>query len=40
MRALNEWNPTSELEPRGWFRNPRTGRRRTDGDPSLEYIAW
>lgn len=38
MRALNDWQPETEPEPTGWFRNPTTGRRRTDGDPAREYI--
>ena len=27
-------------DPLGWHRHPSTGRRREDGDPSKEYIAW
>lgn len=27
-------------EPEGWFRNPKTGRRRPDGDKEQEYIDW
>jgi hypothetical protein len=38
VRALNEWNPLTEKEPKGWFRHPRTGRRRPGGDPAKEYI--
>lgn len=34
-KALSEW--TGEGEPEGWFRHPRTWRRRPDGDPSREY---
>lgn len=26
--------------PGGWHRNPDTGRRRPNGDPAQEYIAW
>ena len=33
------WDPAIDAEPSGWFRNPQTGRRRPDGDPSKEYIA-
>lgn len=35
--ALHAWDGTGE--PSGWHRNPRTGRRRPDGDPTREYIA-
>ncbi len=31
-----EWE--GEGEPTGWFRHPRTGRRRPDGDPEREYV--
>jgi hypothetical protein len=27
-------------EPAGWFRNPKTGRRRSGGDPKQEWIQW
>jgi hypothetical protein len=30
------WDGTGE--PTGWFRHPRSGRRRTDGDPAKEYF--
>jgi hypothetical protein len=36
--ALDAWD--GEGEPQGWWRNPRTGRRRTDGDPAREYIQF
>ncbi len=36
--AFIVWDPFVELEPTGWFRNPKTGRRRPDGDPRFEYI--
>lgn len=28
----------TDKEPANWYRNPITGRRRTDGDPSQEYL--
>lgn len=34
--ALDAWGGTGE--PAGWHRNPKTERRRTDGDPLLEYL--
>jgi hypothetical protein len=34
--ALSEWN--GEGEPKHWHRHPGTGRRRPDGDATLEYI--
>lgn len=37
---FKEWNPLETPEPSGWVRNPRTGRRRPDGDASREYINW
>lgn len=40
LKALDEWNPATEKEPNGWHRDPNTGRRRPDGDPNREYIAW
>lgn len=36
IEALEDW--TTEPEPTGWHRNPKTGRRRPDGDPAKEYI--
>jgi hypothetical protein len=38
MVALNAWN--GEGDPELWFRNPKTGRRRENGDREKEYIAW
>lgn len=35
--ALANWEGT---EPEGWIRNPRTGRRRPDGDKSREYVSF
>jgi hypothetical protein len=35
-RALAAWNGAGE--PEGWHRHPTTGRRRPNGDASLEYI--
>ncbi|WP_046869335.1 hypothetical protein [Microvirga massiliensis] len=37
-QALEAW--TGEGEPSGWHRNPRSGRRRPDGDPAQEYVDW
>lgn len=36
--ALNHWDGTGD--PVGWNRNPRTGRRRVNGDPKTEWVAW
>ena len=36
LAALELWD--GEGEPRGWIRNPRTARRRPDGDPEREYV--
>jgi hypothetical protein len=36
--ALRTWD--GDGEPDGWHRHPNTGRRRTDGDPKKEFIAW
>ena len=36
VAALNAWDGIDE--PNGWFRNPNTGRRRINGDPTTEYI--
>jgi len=33
--ALEAWD--GQGEPAGWWRNPSTGRRRTNGDPAQEY---
>lgn len=40
--AVDAWPMDAEdsYEPTGWVRHPKTGRRRTDGDPLKEYIAW
>jgi hypothetical protein len=38
--ALELWDPRTEPEPKGWWRNPSTGRRRPGGDPAKEYIQW
>lgn len=35
--ALEAWDGNGE--PQGWHRHPITGRRRTDGDPTTEYVA-
>lgn len=38
--ALVDWQAAGWVgEPEGWHRNPRTGRRRANGDPATEYIA-
>lgn len=37
--ALEEWTHGG-VEPEGWIRNPRTGRRRPDGDKSKEYVSF
>lgn len=36
--AMNAWNPSTEGEPDGWFRHPRTGRRRPNGNAAEEYV--
>lgn len=36
--ALRAWQYPSQAEPEGWHRNPRTGRRRPEGDAAREYI--
>lgn len=41
LRGLVEWSMRNgEGEPTGWHRDPTTGRRRPDGDPSKEYVNW
>lgn len=41
VNAVAEWATRAfEGEPEGWHRHPPTGRRRTDGDPSTEYIEY
>jgi len=37
-KALDEWDGVGE--PKGWHRNPRTGRRRPDGNATKEYVSW
>lgn len=37
--AMHSWNPETEPEPDGWFRDPLSGRRRPDGDKTKEYVA-
>lgn len=37
--AMAAWNPLTTKEPEGWIRNPRTGRRRPEGDASKEYVS-
>jgi len=34
LRILEE----EDEEPTGWYRHPRTGRRRPGGDPEREYV--
>ncbi len=38
--AALAWDPDTEDEPQGWIKQalPPTGRRRPDGDASLEYV--
>lgn len=39
IAALDEWERRGfEGEPLGWHRHPDSGRRRTNGNPSTEYI--
>ena len=38
LQALAEWDGVGD--PAGWHRSPETGRRRPDGNPTQEYIAW
>lgn len=39
--ALDEWRQRGFTgEPEGWHRHPSTGRRRINGDPLTEYIAY
>jgi hypothetical protein len=35
--ALAQWDPMTQEEPDGWFRNPQTGRRRPNGDAAREH---
>lgn len=36
--AAVAWNPDAELEPSGWVKHPRSGRRRPGGDAAQEYV--
>jgi hypothetical protein len=36
--AFLNWDPMKEAEPKGWYRQVGTGRRRPNGDPALEYV--
>lgn len=38
VRAVEEWDPLTEDEPKGWIRHPQSGRRRPLGNPEREYI--
>ncbi len=38
VAAPAKWDPVTQSDPEGWFRNPPTGRRRPDGDPAKEFI--
>lgn len=38
QHALKTWD--GQGDPVGWHRHPSTGRRRPNGDPKLEYIAF
>jgi len=38
VRELYRWDPTKEKEPKGWMREPKSGRRRPGGDPDQEYV--
>lgn len=42
ISALQAWSEGGfeADEPDGWHRHPSTGRRRHDGDPTKEHIAW
>lgn len=40
IMAAEEWEPEKEADPEGWFRHPPTGRRRPNGDPEKEYVAF
>lgn len=37
LKGLREWDGRGD--PRGWHRNPKTGRRRPGGDEAQEYLA-
>ena len=38
IKAMSEWDGIGD--PKGWHRHPNTGRRRENGDPASEYVAW
>lgn len=38
LAAMEAFDPEKDEEPQGWFRDPRTGRRRPGGDKSLETL--
>lgn len=44
VKALDDYanaleaNPDADVEPEGWHRHSSTGRRRTNGDKTTEYI--
>jgi len=40
VAALTEWDPDTQVEPEGWMRHPKSGRRRPDGDKSKEYVRY
>ena len=40
VAALATWDSEKEIEPSGWIRCIRTGRRRPDGDATKEYIQF
>ena len=40
QEALAAWDGAPGTEPQGWHRHPTSGRRRTDGKPELEHVAW
>lgn len=41
LAALLEWKARNfDGEPIGWHRHPDSGRRRPDGDPKKEYVAF
>lgn len=37
-QALAAWSGADGSEPEGWHRHPQSGRRRPNGDASLEYV--
>lgn len=39
LAAAEAWDPTVNSEPAGWHRHPVSGRRRPNGDPTLEYVS-